>query len=479
MLARFSAMMKTTAARLSALYLLLFSVCAIFLVFYMTHLAAGFLMNQTRESLNQEIVGLARSYNNGGVRALVREIDRRSRRPDAFVYLVADNAGRIISGNIAQLEPGILEHEGWTEEPFRYTRFGDDDDDLDSDRGPRAIAQVIQLNSGLRIVVGKDLRSPLRFRGVVRQSLGIGLGIMGLGGLLIWVFVGRRALKRIDSVSAASARIVGGDLSERLPVSPSNDEFDRLSTSLNGMLGRIENLNQGLRDVSDSIAHDLKTPLTRLRNRAEEALRGKKSNTQYREALNDMIAESDHLIRIFNAMLLISRVEAGYSKHTTEAVALSNLASDLAELYDPVIEDAGGTLATEIQDNLVVEGNRDLIGQALTNLIDNAVKYCTHENPQIKITGHRSPDGRSVELIVEDNGPGIDEENHDRVLKRFVRLDESRSEAGSGLGLSLVSAIMSLHKGEISFSDAQPGLRVVLSFPLTQVKAVGAKKDKK
>lgn len=478
MLARFSAMMKTTAARLSALYLLLFSVCAVFLVFYMTHLAAGFLMSQTRDSLNQEVSSLARSYNNGGVRALVRDIDRRSRRPDAFVYLVADGNGRILSGNIAKLEEGVLENEGWTDRPFKYTRFGDSDEDLHDDDAPRAIAQVIKLNSGLRIVVGRDLKSPLRFRGIVRQSMGIGLGIMGLGGLLIWLLVGRRALKRIDSVSAASARIVAGDLSERLPVSTSNDEFDRLSSSLNSMLGRIEKLNHGLRDVSDSIAHDLKTPLTRLRNRAEQALRGKQTNDQYREALNDMISESDHLIRIFNAMLLISRVEAGYSKHTPEPVELSAIAGDLAEMYEPVIDDAGGEMTTDLDKNLVVQGNRELIGQALTNLIDNAVKYRAENEPQIKISGRKSEDGKMVELIVQDNGPGIEAKDHDRVLKRFVRLDESRSESGSGLGLSLVSAIMSQHKGEIRFEDAKPGLRTVLSFPMTQVKAGGSKKDK-
>lgn len=478
MLARFSAMMKTTAARLSALYLLLFSACAVFLVFYMTHLAAGFLENQTRTSLNKEIASLARSYNNGGVRALVRDIDRRSRRPDAFVYLVADGTGRILSGNIAKLEDGVLDNEGWTDRPFKYTRFGDDEEDLSGDDAHRAMAQVIQLKSGLRIVVGQDLRSPLRFRGIVRQSMGIGLGIMGLGGLLIWLLVGRRALKRIDSVSAASARIVGGDLSERLPVSSSNDEFDRLSGSLNNMLGRIEKLNHGLRDVSDSIAHDLKTPLTRLRNRAEQALRGKRTNAQYREALNDMISESDHLIRIFNAMLLISRVEAGYSKHTPEPVELSTIAADLAEMYDPVIDDAGGALTTNIDENLIVQGNRELIGQALTNLIDNAVKYRADKNPQIQISGLKSEDGKTVELIVQDNGPGIEAKDHQRVLKRFVRLDESRTESGSGLGLSLVSAIMSQHKGSIRFEDASPGLRAVLSFPLTQVKASRSKKDK-
>ncbi|MEM8540132.1 MAG: sensor histidine kinase, partial [Pseudomonadota bacterium] len=164
--------------------------------------------------------------------------------------------------------------------------------------------------------------------------------------------------------------------------------------------------------------------------------------------------------------------------HTPEPIELSAIAADLAELYEPVIDDAGGSMIANIEENLVVHGNRELIGQALTNLIDNAIKYRAEKDPQIQIRGRKREDGSSVELIVQDNGPGIEAKDHDRVLKRFVRLDESRSESGSGLGLSLVSAIMNQHKGSIHFEDAKPGLRAVLSFPLTQAKATRSKKDK-
>lgn len=464
-------MMKTTAARLSALYLILFSVCAVFLVFYMTHLAGGFLVNQTRVSLEQELRSLNRVHNRGGMRLLVREIDRRSRRPDAFVYLVAGKDGRILAGNIAKLEPGVLDEEGWTRRPFRYTRIGVDEDDLDNDEGPRAIAQTFRFNNGLRVLVGRDLGEPQRFRGIIRQSLGMALGVMAIGGLLIWLVVGRRALKRIDRVSKASSRIVGGDLSERLPVSTANDEFDRLSSSLNAMLGRIERLNSGLRDVSDSIAHDLKTPLTRLRNRAEAALRGSKSEDEYREALADMIAESDQLIRLFNSMLLISRVEAGYSKHSSEEVAIDEIAAELAELFEPVVEEAGGQLKTKIEPGLKVFGNRELIGQAITNLMDNAIKYGSPENLQIEMKAEKSVDAKRINMVIEDNGAGIKEEERERAMERFVRLDESRSAPGSGLGLSLVSAIMNMHKGELRLEDGNSGLRAVLSFPVNQSKA--------
>lgn len=471
MLSRFSSMMKTTAARLSALYLLLFSICAIFLVFYMTHLAGGFLINQTRTSLNQELQSLNRVYNRGGIRLLVREIDRRSRRPDAFVYLVSDQQDRILAGNIAKIGRGVLKREGYTPKPFRYTRIGEENEELDDDDAPRAIGQRIKFQNGLTVLVGRDLGEPDRFKKIIRSSLGLALGIMALGGLLIWFFVGRRALRRIDSVSKASADIVGGDLSKRLPVSTANDEFDRLSVSLNAMLGRIEKLNSGLREVSDNIAHDLKTPLTRLRNRAEAALRSSKSDDDYRDALNDMIAESDKLIQLFNAMLLISRVEAGYSKHNETDLHLNEIAEGVAELYEPLVEESGGQLISKIDDNLVVTGNRQLIGQALTNLIDNAVKYGQSDDPIISILGKRSDDQKSIILVVEDNGPGISAENCERALQRFVRLDESRSEPGSGLGLSLVAAIMDMHKGTLTLEDAGPGLRAVLTFPIQKTTA--------
>ncbi|WP_026480005.1 ATP-binding protein [Ahrensia sp. 13_GOM-1096m] len=471
MLCKFSSMMKTTAARLSALYLLLFSLCAIFLVFYMTHLAGGFLVNQTKVSLDQELQSLNRVYNRGGIRLLVREIDRRSRRPDAFVYLISDQESRFLAGNIAKIDAGVLKSEGYTSKPFRYTRIGEQDEELDDDDAPRAIGQRIKFPNGLTILVGRDLGEPDRFRKIIRSSLGLALGMMGVGGLLIWFFVGRRALRRIDSVSQASAHIVGGDLSKRLPVSTANDEFDRLSVSLNAMLGRIEKLNSGLREVSDNIAHDLKTPLTRLRNRAEAALRSGKSDEDYRDALNDMIAESDQLIQLFNAMLLISRVEAGYSKHNETELQLTEIAEGVAELYEPLVDEFGGKLVSSIDNNLMVVGNRQLIGQALTNLVDNAVKYGRSEDTVISIYGRRSEDQKSAVLIIEDNGLGIPPENRERALQRFVRLDESRSEPGSGLGLSLVAAIMDMHKGTFVLEDAEPGLRAVLTFPIQKTTA--------
>lgn len=465
---RLGAIFKTTAVRLSALYLLLFSVCAVFLVLYMTSLAAGFFINESRKAIEQEIASLDRIYQRGGMRGLVVAIERRSRAPGAFVYLVADPTGRIIAGNVRDLEHGVLDEPGWTRRPFDYEKFRDRRDDAQ----PRAVANIFSFDNGIRVLVGHDLGEPERFRIIVRRALTMALSLMALGGLLIWFFIGRRALKRIDAVSAASAGIIAGDLSRRLPVSSAGDEFDRLSLSLNTMLGRIETLNDGLREVSDSIAHDLKTPLTRLRNRAEETLRKPPGEAGYRDALEDMIAEADQLIRVFNAMLLISRVEAGYTKFAPEDIDLATVAAELAELYEPLIEDAGGHLENQVTGPLIIAGNRELIGQAVTNLIDNAIKYGLGEGAAtVTLKGRIDQQGGRVELMVCDTGVGIAEHNRALAIRRFERLDESRTSNGSGLGLSLVDAIMRQHGGELRLEDNQPGLCAVLCLPAAKDKA--------
>ncbi|MER9057447.1 ATP-binding protein [Mesorhizobium sp. M0213] len=478
------AIMKTTAARLSALYLLLFALCAVLLVLYMTSLSVRMLTAQTQETINDEVLGLARAYQRGGLPLLVRVVEQRSRQPGANLYLIADANGQILTGNVQSLEPGVIEAEGWTTEPFSYRRFGEGELErqrnpvsdpnepaqsevqAEGEKGHNAVALVLRLPNQMIMLVGRDLGEPERFRAVIRRALMLALGMMGVGGLLIWFFVGRAALKRIDSVSEASRRIMGGDLSGRLPVTGAGDEFDRLSENLNSMLARIATLNEGLKQVSDNIAHDLKTPLTRLRNRAEATLSGKHNASDYRQALEGTIAESDQLIKTFNAILMISRLEAGYSSESTTRVDLAAAVHDVVELYEPVAEEAGVTLETSVQGSFVVDGNRELIGQALSNIVDNAIKYSTDSTsgPTVRVTLERV--GSEIRLAVSDNGQGIpDDVDRARVTERFVRLEKSRSQPGSGLGLSLAKAIMTFHNGRLELLPGNPGLSVVMSFP--------------
>lgn len=466
---RLKAMLSTTAVRLSALYLGLFALCAVALVFYVTAISEGLLRDQTRRSVDGELRLIAGAYRNGGVTGLVRLIERRSRQPGANLYAIAMPNGQILAGNIASLQPGVLDDEGWTAVPFRYERIGGE-----AERQHRALAQVIVLPNGMRLMVGRDIGEPEQVRGLVRQALVMALAVMVLGAAAIWFFIGRRALKRIDTMSDASRKIMAGDLSQRLPVQGSGDEFDRLSQSLNAMLGRIEKLNEGLRQVSDNIAHDLKTPLTRLRNRAEAALADDGGEEAYRKALDEMIGESDQLIRTFNALLMISRVEAGSAAARLEPVDLSGIVADACELYEPAAEEAGSELEGHVQPGLSIKGNRELLAQALSNLIDNAIKYAVSDRDgapgaKIAITLKRDQDG--ICLSVSDNGPGIPAERRDDAVKRFVRLDESRSKPGTGLGLALVQAVAALHGGALELSDTvaggtvSPGLTVTMRLP--------------
>ena len=445
---KLSSLFRTTAVRLSALYLLLFSACAVFLVFYVTGLSGNLIRTQTQEAVVEELRTLARGYEFGGMTRLVRMIERRSRQPGANLYIIAAPTGEILAGNVASLQPGTLDEEGWTALPFRYDRYTDSAED----REHAAIAQIIFLPNGMRLLVGRDLGEPEFFRDLVRRALVVALAIMALGALAIWFFVGRRALHRIDGMSLASQKIMAGDLSQRLPVGGSGDEFDRLSESLNAMIGRIEKLNEGLRQVSDNIAHDLKTPLTRLRNRAESTLSSNSSVDDYRQAMEEMIGDSDQLIRTFNALLMISRVEAGSSVAELSTLDLSQIAHDAVELYEPLAEDAVITLEHDIAPGVSVTGNRELIGQAMANLIDNAIKYAGEgAEPRIRVSLRQVSEG--IVLSVADNGPGVPPDKRDEIQKRFVRLDESRSKPGTGLGLSLVVAVMKLHGGRLELAD--------------------------
>jgi len=464
-LARFQMLYRNTAVRLSALYLLLFAVCASILVFYVTSISESQLQRRMKDSVAEEVGILNDIFTSGGLQALLSVLERQSHQPGANLYVIAGPNGEMLAGNVAKLQPGVIDSEGWTDRPFLYNRFGDQS----SKDKHMAVAHVFFLDNGIRILVGRDLGEPENARLLVRQALMLALGIMGLGALIIWFAIGRSALQRIDRMSGAAQNIMAGNLSERLPVTGSGDEFDRLSVSLNAMLSRMERLDEGLRQVSDNIAHDLKTPLTRLRNKAESAL-GDKSERGQAGALEDIIAESDQLIRTFNALLMISRVEAGSAVAEMSDIDLSAVAAEVAELYEPVAEDAGLSIEKVLAPDCRVRGNRELIGQAISNLIDNAIKYGGGSGPNtIVLTTSRS--GSETQLAVSDHGPGVPEDKYEEVTKRFVRLDESRSKPGTGLGLALAVAVMELHGGRIDFSATKPenaenrGLTVKMVFP--------------
>jgi hypothetical protein len=283
-------------------------------------------------------------------------------------------------------------------------------------------------------------------------------------------------------MTGTTQRIMAGDLSGRLPVGRSGDELDRLAENLNAMLERIEALMTGLKEVSDNIAHDLKTPLTRLRNRAEEALARSGNEAEYRAALERTIEESDGLIRTFNALLMIARAESGQARGNMDTFDAADVAAGIQELYEPLAEDNEMTLTVDASP-VPVHGNRELISQALANLVENAIKYgkpdaacaataaCASGSADaagsndIRIVARR--EGDLALLSVSDHGPGIPEADRKHAVQRFVRLEASRTLPGSGLGLSLASAVATLHGGSLQLDDNHPGLRVTLALPVS------------
>lgn len=454
---------RTTAFKLSAIYIAVFSIFSVFFAVYISYTANQLLGDQLQETIAAEIFGLADHYRSRGLTGLVEAIDQRSHRPGASLYLITDVSGRILAGNVSRVPPTLLDSSGAAPLTVPYDRYsGDDEDHV-------ALVQVIRLPGGYRMLVGRDIGEREQFREIIGRALSWALALMVALALLSWFFVSRRVLKRIDSLSATSRRIMEGDLSGRLEITGTGDEFDRLADSLNAMLNRIEHLLYGLKDVSDNIAHDLKTPLTRLRNRVEAALASPPSTENYRNALEMTIEESDHLIKTFNALLMIARIEAGSQDGAMSEVEAGAVARDVAELYEPAAEEKGVELLVEVSDPITLKSNRELLGQALANLVDNALKYASQneaESARGRIVISANRDGKDLVLAVADNGPGVPEAERERVLQRFVRLEESRSQPGSGLGLSLAAAVARLHHGSIKLDDGSPGLVVTLRLPI-------------
>ena len=466
----FGKLIRTTAFRLTLVYLFLFALFAASLLGYFAWNTRRLITEQITSNVNAEIGEVSDIYARRGLRGLVFTIENRALRPGANLYLVTTPSGVAVAGNVGSLAPGVMGSSGWSETAYRRL---DDQDTGDH----RALVRVTELTSGFRLLIGRDLEERRRLFGIVAQAAQwsvLIVVVLGLGG---GIFVARRVLHRIDAMTGTTQRIMAGDLSGRLPVGRSGDELDRLAENLNAMLERIEALMIGLKEVSDNIAHDLKTPLTRLRNRAEEALAKSGNEGEYRTALERTIEESDGLIRTFNALLMIARAESGQARDNMDDFDAAEVANGIQELYEPLAEDDGMTLHVKAA-SAPLHGNRELISQALANLVENAIKYgkpvasaqpsgadvaAAADRKEILIESVR--EGDQVWLSVTDHGSGIPEADRGHAVQRFVRLEASRTLPGSGLGLSLASAVATLHGGDLRLGDANPGLRATLVIP--------------
>lgn len=449
------------ALRYAVLYALLAG--AALAAFYWA--TARYVDQQLRAGLEEEFLVLRDRMRAKGLPALVDLVRARSEAADreGRYYLLEDKAGNRLAGNLLFWPPD----SDFPEDGEIHPVWVEDDIIPGSDVEDDAYWPVIgaRLADGSRLLVARGVKEAeaLQFYGLI--ALFSLLGVVVLLALAMGVFMGRAILRRMDAIDGTAREIMAGNLSRRMPVSGRGDEFDVLSQRLNEMLTRIEQLLKGMREVTDNVAHDLRSPLTRMRNRLEVTLLETREAGEYRRVMEQAIADADQLVATFNAILQIAQAEAGSLPASMGRVDLCQVARQLGELYGPLAEERGQRLTVETCHPLVVQADRDLLGQALGNLLDNAVKY-TPAGGRIAMTVKDGEEGACVS--VNDTGPGIPEPERARVLRRFVRLEAARSTPGNGLGLSLVNAVARMHGARLALENSNPGLRVSLCFPRTK-----------
>ena len=419
-------------------------------VIYATH--------QTDETIDAEITGLAEQYRQRGLAGLVAVINERSNpeRGSSMLYLLTDQRQNPLAGNLSRWPDLEVQKDGWMR--FHLNADGQRD-------GPHvAQATSFVLAGGVQLLVGRDLAENVAFRNRIVAALVSSGALMLVLGLVGGVVLSRRALARIETINRTGDLIMAGEFDRRIPLKGSGDEFDRLAQNLNAMLDQIERLMAGMRQVTDNIAHDLRSPLGRLRSRIEMALIEEPSTERYREVLQQTIGEADQLLATFTALLDIAEAEAGSPRAQLAPLDLAAFARDLADLYEPVAEEKGLSLTLDAgRAPVEVRGDRHMLSRAIANLVENALKY-TAAGGAVRVAV--ATDGAMARLTVADDGPGIPAEERERVFDRFYRLEASRTTEGNGLGLSLARAVVRLHGGTITLEDNGPGLRAVVALPL-------------
>ena len=456
-------LLQTQAFRIVLVYVLLFAFSVTALLFFTYWNTRRTLDGQTDQIIEAEITGLQEEYQHFNLPGVVETVRSRSLHAGQALYLLSDGLHHVVAGNLDSW-PQISNSPGDMVE-FDYER------PVDGKLEPRrARGRVFALPGDFSLLVAQDVHdrylTERMFTTTLPWTVLLILVLGAAGGALI----SRNMLRRLDAINRTSGEIIAGDLTRRVPLTGSGDEFDALAENLNRMLDRIERLMKGLREVTDSVAHDLRTPLNRLRNRLEESVARLNASGSQAGEIERAIAETDQLIATFNALLLIAETDAGTTRAAMSPLDLGEVAADVAELYEPFAEEKRVSLAVLAGPAAGVEGNRSLIAQALANLVDNAIKY-TPAGGQVRIRTVLSEQG--VDLSVSDTGPGIPAADRPRVTERFVRLEASRNSPGTGLGLSLVAAVAHYHNAELVLEDNAPsGLKAVLHFPKTAMRVL-------
>lgn len=446
-------LVATFTLRLALLYLALFVVSVLLILGLAFWFTGGVIARQTAETVSTELAALREEYGRGGLDGLSRAIEERRSLPGDMLYLLTGPDLRRIAGNLSAWPAGEADETGWLHFNVRDPGAAGAESD--------AQAVGLPLPGGHRLLVGRDMRERQELLRRIGLALGwavlvtLGLGVAG------GVVISRSVMRRIDGMNRTLASIRDGRLQARVQHRPAGDEFDQLAGAINAMLDRIEQLMTGMRQVTDNIAHDLRTPLTRLRSRVEMALAGE-DPAQLRAALQQTLDEADRLLATFTALLAIAEAEAGTVQAAFRPVDLPALAKNLADLYEPFAEESGLRFQVEVSGSPRIAGHDQLLTQMVANLLDNAVKY-TPAGGTVRLSVADAADGGSV--TVADSGPGIPADQRDHVLERFVRLESSRSSPGNGLGLSLVAAVARLHGARLELADNRPGLSATIHFP--------------
>jgi hypothetical protein len=447
--------LRTQAYRIVLVYTILFALSVTALLAFTYWNTKRTLDAQTDQIIEAEITGLSEQYQQLGLRGLAEVVISRSAHGGPGLYLLANAQKQPIVGNLDAWPANMSHPDNFVE--FDYQRRIENQLETRRARG-----RIFALAGGFNLLVAQDVHERYQTEQLFTTTLPWTVGLVLLFGLGGGALMSRNMLARLDSINRTSGEIMAGDLSRRVPIGAAHDEFDALAENLNAMLDRIERLMKGVQEVTDSVAHDLRTPLNRLRNRLEATLRRLDPASDETVQIESAVAETDQLIKTFNALLLIAEADAGVARGEMVPIDLAPVAADISELYAPLAEEKGVSLHISPSGTTMIDGNRSLISQALANLVDNAIKY-TPAGGKVTVTASDTPLG--VELTVADTGPGIAAAERARVIERFVRLEASRNSPGTGLGLSLVAAVARLHDAKLLLEDNAPGLRAVIRFP--------------
>ena len=446
-------LLRTTSFRLTLLYAALFG-ASVLVLFAMIYVAtAGYLARQLDRSIDAEITTLEEAAQPGGISRLAALIaERQTATPlNGTVYLLQDSEGHVLAGNLRPRRP-IPE---WFDLRGRNRAS-------EGEEPHRIRARGVKLADGAYLLVGQDASQLDQLRNLIVRSFLWSAAATVLLALAGGMLMSASILRRVGSVARASQAIMEGDLTQRIPGRGAGDEFDQLADALNAMVARIETLMIGLKQVSNDVAHDLRTPLSRLRHRFEATLRGDPTAGEYRALVERSMRDIDQMLETFAGILRIAEIEAATRKAGFAEVDLTEVLGTVIEVYAPLAEEKTQTLASDIAAGLRTRGDRELLTQLLANLVQNAIRH-TPARSRIDVTAAEREG--AIEVTVADNGPGIPDAERAKVFRRFYRLEASRSTPGNGLGLSLVAAIAGLHGIAIELADNAPGLRVRLRIP--------------